>query len=475
MSFDYQPKYERQEQHLERSWDPQVTHPGPPALGWKGNVTADPNLKALVINKRLPAVHSAKTLPTRTTIDSTCSTTPSAFNSIAATFGFSHHSGTDKRLELAVLKWILRRESALTNLHETCTPKYSNKIYLQNDSGTGVLDQLTSIRDVTVSLIETVTTWRQSMINADAEIPRPFIYENQNYLLKIIFDMDFLAGITPLVEALGLDGEKLRSNPLMMPESLDRANLGRAPEESARDDANGETNSNLYVERVKLRAVEQTLLREMDFNRKGAPSVAWGEDEKTSSGTDGGDASFRDSTTLVTRSVNTDDDTKARQADILAWYRQAQLQLIKLEEGIGEKLSADFNSTNRLRIPVPEEEPLIKMSFSPSKMMPPTTLYEHNSTAAEFPLPGVRSRSPSPTRTGAGAGGGIRKLRRLPEQQDSTQLTIASLSPALEWSREDIELLLELERAPRCVALACASTLILLASGPQVMKTLQKL
>ena len=464
MAFNSHLKFERQQQHLERSWDPQVTHPGPPPHGWKTNTVPDPDLKTLVVNKRLPAVHSAKTLPTRTTIDSTCSTTPSSFNSIAATFGFSHHSGTDKGLELAVLKAILRRESALANLHDTCAPKYSNKIFLQNEAGTGVLDQLTSIRDVTVSLIEAVTTWRQSMLNADPEIPRPFMYENQNYLLKIIFDMDFLASITSLVDALGLDGGKLKSNPLMMPESLNSVNLGKIPEESARDDANGETNSKLYQERLKLRCVEQTLLREMDFNRQGAPSVAWCEDSKTEG--DGVDTFFHDSTTMVSSTVNTENDTKARQADILAWYRQAQLQLLKLEEGIGEKLSADFNCTYRLKIPVPEVDPLIKMSYSPSRMMPPTTLHEHNSTVADVPLSGVRSRTPSPTRPGTG--GGIRKLRRLPGQQEGSHMTIASLSPSLEWMRSDIQLLIELEQAPRCVALACASTLILLASGPQV-------
>ena len=444
------------QQHLERGWDPQVTHPGPPLASWKGNVNPDPNLKNLVIKKKLPAMHSAKTLPTRTTIDSTCSTTPSCFNSIAATFGFSHHVGTDKELELQVLKAILRRESALTKLQDTCTPKY-NKIFLQKDTGTGVLDQLTSIRDVTVGLIETVTAWRQSQVNADPEIPRPFMYENQNYLLKIMFDMDFLADITPLVEALGLNGQKLRSNPLMMPESLDRANLGKDSKDSAAEDANGETSGSLFNERLRLRTVEQTLLREMDFNRKGAPSVAWGEDEKV----DGGHSTFQESSTLATNSIDTD-NTKARQADILGWYRQAQLQLIKLEEGIGEKLSAEFSSTYRLRLPVPEEEPLVRMSFSPSKLIPPTSLHEHASTVAEIPLPGPRSRTPSPTRQG----GGIRKLRRLPSQQD--QLTISTLSPALTWTRDDIQLLLELEQAPRCVALACASTLILLASGPQV-------
>jgi len=402
-------------------------------------------------------MHSAKTLPTRT-----CSTTPSSFNSIAATFGFSHHTGTDKNLELQVLKSILRRESALTQLHDTCHPKF-NKIFLQNESGTGVLDQLTSIRDLTVNLIEIVSSWRQSQVNADPEIPRPFMYENQNYLLKVMFDMDFLADITPLVEALGLDAEKLRNNPLMMPESLDRANLGKDIQERASEDANGETSGSLFDERLRLRLVEQVLLREMDFNRKGAPSVAWGEDEKTDVGA--GDSTFQ-SNTLASASVDTDGNSKARQADILGWYRQAQLQLIKLEDGIGEKLSANFNSTYRLKIPVPEDEPLVKMSFSPSKLIPPTTLYEHASVVAEHPLPGPRSRSPSPTRQGSG----IRKLRRLPSQQD--QPTIATLSPNLEWTRDDIQLLLELEQAPRCVALACASTLILLASGPQIPKNI---
>lgn len=461
MSFNSHPKIEQFQQraHLERGWDPQVTHPGPPPHAWKGNINPDINLKNLIINKKLPAMQSAKTLPTRTTIDSTCSTTPSSFNSIAATFGFSHHSGTDKALELNVLKSILRRESALTRLQDTCTPKY-NKIFLQNDTGTGVLDQLTSIREVTVSLIETVVVWRQSQVNADEEIPRPFMYENQNYLLKIMFDMDFLADITPLVEALGLEGKRLRSNPLMMPESLDRANLGKDAEASASDDASGETSGKVFNERLRLRKVEQVLLREMDFNCKGAPSVAWGDDK-----TGGGGSSFHDSTTLVgAPSVDTEAHAKARQADILGWYRQAQLQLQKLEEGIGEKLSADFNSTFRLKIPVPEDEPLVRMSFSPTPLIPPTSLYELASTAADVPLPGPRSRTPSPVRQGVG----IRKLRRLPDQQERSQLTIASLSPELEWTRDDIQLLLELEQAPRCVALACASTLILIASGPQV-------
>lgn len=449
---------ERQE-HLERGWDSQVTNLAPPSHAWKGNITPDVNLKNLVLKKKLPAVQSAKTLPTRTSVDSTCSTTPSAFNSIAATFGFSHHVGTDKGLELQVLREILKRESALANLEETCVPKYSNKIFLQTETGTGVLDHLTQIREITVAVIEAISSWRQSMVNADPLIPRPFIFENQNYLLKVTNDMDFLANIKPLVEALGLTNEKLRSNPLMMPSPLDCTNVDREPADAARQDAEGETNSKTYLERLRLRTAEQVLLRELSFNRKGAPSVAW-EDEKTVKTLD---TSNKETATLLTQST---DDTKARQADILGWYRQAQLQLLKLEEGIGENLSTEHNSTSRLRVPVPEEEPLIRVSSSPPKLLDPTTLYEYHSTAADVPL-GSRSRSPSPTQSR----GGMRRLRRLPEQ-DSARLVISNLAPALEWTREDIRVLLNIENAPRCLALASASTLILLATGPQVPKNI---
>ena len=55
--------------------------------------------------------------------------------------------------------------------------------------------------------------------------------------------------------------------------------LRKSSEESARDDANRETNSKLYLIRLKLRGAEQVLPHDMKFNsRQDALLVAWEED-----------------------------------------------------------------------------------------------------------------------------------------------------------------------------------------------------
>mmetsp|Transcript_5571 Transcript_5571/g.8485 ORF Transcript_5571/g.8485 Transcript_5571/m.8485 type:complete len:913 (-) Transcript_5571:190-2928(-) len=442
----------------ERAWNSQVTEPGPPPLRWRRAESPDNNLKNLVIKGKLPAVSAPKTLPTRTSIDAT-SATPSAFNSIAATFGFQHHHGTDRNVELKVLKLILKRENMLSVLSEICFPKHTNQVELQNKKGTGVLDMMTEIRKVTVDLVEMVCYWRTTMVGQDPEVPRPFIYEDRNYLLKVITDLDFLGDVSSLIDGLGISQDKMLKNPLMLPETLDVEKLSSMPEEWAEKDANGDTESELYQERLRLRKVEHILLQEMEFNKRGSPSIAWNESSiLTSVSTDGG---YSEGRHVVERAMSAQ-----RKMDMLDWYNQARAQMLKLELAQSEKLNADIVSTHRLEIPdLSKEPPRAKYSYSPPRMVEPITLYELASTNVDEPLGYSRSRSPtSPPQTSK-----VRRVKGLPEPQtDSRTETMVSLFPELEITSTDLHTVSSLSTAPRSLTLAGAAILIVLADGTEV-------
>jgi hypothetical protein len=56
-----------------------------------------------------------------------------------------------------------------------------------------LIDQMSKLRSLTMELIETVCVWRSTIPNHDPQVPRPFIYEQQNDLLKLIPDLNFLS------------------------------------------------------------------------------------------------------------------------------------------------------------------------------------------------------------------------------------------------------------------------------------------
>ena len=195
------------------------------------------------------------------------------YESVAATFGFSHHEGTDPELELEVLKCILVREGLISKLRDIVKKMYTNpqvgmisKVYSRRVDGSSsskkdvkrqVLRILTECREgtfsmsrwkcrdsigdmvrnesltnnvyhfieklsyqVTTKLTSCILAWRRS---TNILPPRPFFWRSENYLLRVWYDLNFLSECTSLVNALKIPKEKMINNPLMLPNNLNNA------------------------------------------------------------------------------------------------------------------------------------------------------------------------------------------------------------------------------------------------------------
>lgn len=131
-----------------------------------------------------------------------------AFSSVASVFEFHHHVGTDPTNELLVLKGILARECALSRLEVAChelRKEYRRPVGASGASGSPhdestaqVIELLSQVRDATVEVVEAVVTWRKDV----GKHPLEFIWRGENYLLKTTNDLNFLAGVEPLVAAM---------------------------------------------------------------------------------------------------------------------------------------------------------------------------------------------------------------------------------------------------------------------------------
>lgn len=133
----------------------------------------------------------------------------STFSSIASAFDFHHHVGSDPASELLVLKRILNRERLLSRLEVVCngirkrrrplTEEFGHDSQQMGEENNGVVKLLSSIRDATITVVEAVAAWREGTVGHP---PSAFVWHGENYLLKITNDLNFLAGVEPLVDAL---------------------------------------------------------------------------------------------------------------------------------------------------------------------------------------------------------------------------------------------------------------------------------
>ena len=188
------------------------------------------------------------------------------FDSISSTFGFQHHEGTNYQLELKIMKEILIRQGLLMTLQHICG--YLNdkrKESLEQLEGEQIILTLKKIRDCTVNLLELIQLWRQSSEKFEAHVPRPFYWEGENYVLKLVIDLDFLAETPAIVHALHLPSEKYLSNPLMLPNTLHEGDVSTDPRERAQFDVGGEAEGVVFEERLRIRKAEQLLLREVEY------------------------------------------------------------------------------------------------------------------------------------------------------------------------------------------------------------------
>ncbi|CAM9583014.1 unnamed protein product, partial [Hapterophycus canaliculatus] len=152
-----------------------------------------------------------------------------SFSSVASAFDFHHHLGSDPASELLVLKHILTRECLLSRLESVCSQlrkrfqlhpaaATSDGTTLLGEGGDGIVNLLSSIRNATVAVIEAISVWRKDM---NGHPPSAFVWDGDNYLLKITNDLNFLAGVQPLAETLKMHPARFCRNPLMLPQTLD--------------------------------------------------------------------------------------------------------------------------------------------------------------------------------------------------------------------------------------------------------------
>ena len=208
--------------------------------------------------------------------------TKDAFDTIASTFGFVHHTGTDQNLELKMIKSIVARESQLMKLMHLCAQKEGTNPDGQSEvkplAGTKILTLMISLRDTTLDFLETLQEWRltasamhtgaveEQPLNNELN-PRVFVWEGYNYTMKVVSDLDFLSESIALADALGIPPEKLRANPLMLPTTLEEtADSWMEPALRAAYDCQNQTTGSLYEERLRLRNAERLLLLEIECN-----------------------------------------------------------------------------------------------------------------------------------------------------------------------------------------------------------------
>ena len=90
----------------------------------------------------------------------------------------------------------------MIELQTECNNIKKSPPILRNNQRTGILDLLSQMRELTVSILEAIQSWRETMISYDPNQPRPFYWQKRNYILKMVDDLNFLSYVTPLVDAM---------------------------------------------------------------------------------------------------------------------------------------------------------------------------------------------------------------------------------------------------------------------------------
>lgn len=239
---------------LEKAWNSNVSHDQEPRR--LAQMTED--IKHFIVKSMSDGTETQKLVESfqkeRQTVDT--------FTSIASTLGFRHHEGTDSGMELRIIKVIMMRESLLMSL------KFSaEQVERQgNLEGNNLLPLMAQMRETTINYLSFLNLWRQTAsTNGDGTV-RAFIWENENYTMKVINDLDFLSENPVIIDTLNLTQEQLRCNPLMLSNNLEDINTWMAPEDRALADCQGDSSHPDYRNRLTLRHAERLLLLEMESN-----------------------------------------------------------------------------------------------------------------------------------------------------------------------------------------------------------------
>ena len=299
----------------------------------------------------------------------------SAFASISATLGFIHHEGTDQDRELEIIKCILLRENIIMKLENICEKISHCDILVQNSSllEKELLETLSQMRAATTTFIEYICMWRETATDYEPHNLRTFIWEGQNYILKVTRDLDFLADQPLLVASLQFPPEKMRRNPLMLPNNLEEADTWINPRERASFDSGGVTDGSFFDERLRVRKAERVLLQELELslNEDIVPEwdVEYNNEISHNSNSNNNNSSNNSNNSNSSNNNKSKSGTNyekpkydqifstpnGQESDILTWKYDAHMQLKNLEKSRGEKLSS--SSTNRIVVHTPVSVP----------------------------------------------------------------------------------------------------------------------
>lgn len=200
------------------------------------------------------------------------------FQQISSTLGFVHREGTDRSLELKVVKVIMIREGLLSSLRFLVESAHkANSL-----NGTNILETLAQLREKTLNYLEALCLWRQSSTLGSQ--PLMFIWEHQNYTMKLINDMDFLADSNIVINTLKIPPHQLRCNPLMLSNNLEDPNTWMDPYERAVLDTGGHTSGNEFESRLRLRFAERILLQEIEINNNSNSQILLQQEDQSLQG-----------------------------------------------------------------------------------------------------------------------------------------------------------------------------------------------
>jgi len=305
-----------------------------------------------------------------------------AFSSVAAIFNFQHHVGSNPALELTVLKEILIREDFIARIQESVQEMSQEKSdVLSNESADMLKLLISNLRESSVEVIEAVLTWRNDFCNTSRpvtskkmlapSIPPAFFYHGQNYLLKMISDMDFLAKVGALPELVQIPSGNMKRNPLLMPLTLDEVY-----ELEEFDEENEEPEQKLidacYV-LIEEEMLEQERLAEQSAPRNWSakeppPSASFSVRPESSDWTFLAENEGRSLTPNIQQrgSVFTAANIE-KYRNIRTWYKEACHQLYELQNSGEPGFCTNYGSRKRLQEASRIEDPSMA---PPSKNYP---------------------------------------------------------------------------------------------------------
>lgn len=120
------------------------------------------------------------------------------------TFKIRHREGTDRNLEVAIVKIILIREGHLMRLIHLCN-KPITTVKQKDMHYSIILEAMYQLRESTINYLEALCRWRQSLISDNSspldQSQIPFVWEGKNYTVRTHFYfayIEFLSIPTPI-------------------------------------------------------------------------------------------------------------------------------------------------------------------------------------------------------------------------------------------------------------------------------------